>query len=81
MLMQNFGVTNKVHYGMLLHFLKWSISQLVASLLNLHPLIYGLISKLSLEDKANFSLNVNANSKIIKSIMRQSNCVWEPCKL
>ena len=63
MLMQNFGVTNKVHYGML------------------HPLIYGLISKLSLEAKANFSLNVNANSKIIKSIMRQSNCVWEPCKL
>ena len=81
MLMQNFGVTNKVHYGMLLYFLKWSISQLVASLLNLHPLIYGLISKLSLEDKANFSLNVNANSKIIKSIMHQSNCVWEPCKL
>ena len=81
MLMQNFGVTNKVHYGMLLYFLKWSISQLVASLLNLHPLIYGLISKLSLEDKANFSLNVNANSKIIRSIMRQRNCVWEPCKL
>ena len=81
MLMQNFGVTNKVHYGMLLYFLKWSISQLVASLLNLHPLIYGLIPKLSLEDKANFSLNVNANSKIIRSITRQSNCVWEPCKL
>ena len=56
------------------------ISQLEASLLNLHPLIYGLISKLSLDDKANFSSNVNANSKIIKSKMRQSNCVWKPCK-
>ena len=26
MLMQNFGVTNKEHYGMLWHFLEWSIS-------------------------------------------------------
>ena len=25
MLMQNFGVTNKEHYGMLWHFLEWSI--------------------------------------------------------
>ena len=25
MLMQNFGVTNKEHYGMLLYFLEWSI--------------------------------------------------------
>ena len=26
MLMQNFGVTNKDHYGMLWYFLEWSIS-------------------------------------------------------
>ena len=26
MLMQNFGVTNKEHYGMLWHFLEWSIN-------------------------------------------------------
>ena len=26
MLMQNFGVTNKNHYGMLWHFLEWSIA-------------------------------------------------------
>ena len=26
MLMQNFGVTNKEHYGMLRYFLEWSIS-------------------------------------------------------
>ena len=28
MLMQNFGVTNKEHYGMLWHFLEWSITHL-----------------------------------------------------
>ena len=27
MLMQNFGVTNKEHYGMLCYFLEWSINQ------------------------------------------------------
>ena len=26
MLMQNFGVTNKEHYGMLWYFLEWSIT-------------------------------------------------------
>ena len=27
MLMQNFGVTNKEHYGMLWHFLEWSFDE------------------------------------------------------
>ena len=29
MLMQNFGVTNKEHYGMLWYFLVWSIAKLL----------------------------------------------------
>ena len=28
MLMQNFGVTNKEHYGMLWYFLEWSIKDI-----------------------------------------------------
>ena len=32
MLMQNFGVTNKEHYGMLWYFLEWSIVLLTAFL-------------------------------------------------
>ena len=31
MLMQNFGVTNKEHYGMLWYFLEWSITCKFAS--------------------------------------------------
>ena len=34
MLMQNFGVTNKEHYGMLWYFLEWSIVNSVQCLLN-----------------------------------------------
>ena len=29
MLMQNFGLTNKEHYGMLWYFLEWSITQIM----------------------------------------------------
>ena len=38
MLMQNFGVTNKEHYGMLWYFLEWSIIQLL-HMTNLFSLI------------------------------------------
>ena len=31
MLMQNFGVKNKEHYGMLWYFLEWSIRELVSN--------------------------------------------------
>ena len=39
MLMQNFGVTNKEHYGMLWYFLEWSIHVCVLRLLSFSYLI------------------------------------------
>ena len=42
MLMQNFGVTNKEHYGMLWYFLEWSISSNVPRFSQLFPHIYKL---------------------------------------
>ena len=37
--MQNFGVTNKEHYGMLWYFLEWSIKQ-VASNIHVHVISF-----------------------------------------
>ena len=48
MLMQNFGVTNKERYGMLWHFLEWSINELVSLMvfhLNFCPtLVFSLLA-------------------------------------
>ena len=48
MLMQNFGVTNKERYGMLWHFLEWSINELVSVMvfhLNFCPtLVFSLLA-------------------------------------
>ena len=48
MLMQNFGVTNKEHYGMLWYFLEWSIVTLAARSSFWHKIYFNFELNLSL---------------------------------
>ena len=59
MLMQSFGVTNKEHYGMLWHFLEWSIERKTCSRGTNFPLRFGV----------NVTLNLPRREKLVRHVV------------
>ena len=73
MLMQNFGVTNKERYGMLWHFLEWSINELVSLMvfhLNFCPtLVFSLLADWS-------TLLLSYFSQCRNTALNSHNVLW-----
>ena len=59
MLMQNFGMTNKEHYGMLWYFLEWSITlqmERLTDLLSSYKQITGIVMQAAKRVQLNVAL-------------------------